>query len=152
MKPVLFAVLALGLSPAVAGMACAGDDKRDDAKRLEGTWVIDPDTYKNEKVKGVVKELSAVRVIFAGNTVTFKHPPGNEERGTFRLGPSNNPKQIDLFGEHGNLQAQGLYELEKDSLKLCWDRQFKTRGRPTKFVPGKDGAEPFLLVLIREKK
>jgi hypothetical protein len=52
------------------------------------------------------------------------------------------PKQIDLLGDLGPLQAQGIYELEKDRLKLCWDRQFKTRGRPTRFANGKDGLRP----------
>jgi uncharacterized protein (TIGR03067 family) len=104
------------------------------------------------KDKEIVKELAAVRVVFAGDRCTFEHPPGNEEKGTFRLRPSKKPKQIDLLGERGPLQAQGIYELEKDRLKLCWDRQFKTRGRPTRFANGKDGQDPFLLVLVRQKQ
>jgi uncharacterized protein (TIGR03067 family) len=129
-----------------------GDDKGDDTKRLAGTWIIDPVTYKDAKDKDLRNELAAVRVIFEGDSLTLMHPPGNEEKGPFQLNPSTAPKQIDLFGDMGKLQAQGIYELEKDHLKLCWDRQFKTRGRPTKFAHGKDGDEPFLLVLVREQK
>jgi uncharacterized protein (TIGR03067 family) len=96
--------------------------------------------------------MKAVRFVIEGDSFTFKHPPGNEEKGSYRLDPSKKPKQIDLLGDMGTVQAQGIYELEKDHLKLCWDRQFKTQGRPTKFVGAKEGNDPFLLVLIREKK
>jgi uncharacterized protein (TIGR03067 family) len=49
-------------------------------------------------------------------------------------------------------KAEGIYELGKDRLKLCWTKKLKTRGRPTKFAHAKEGNDPFLLVLIREKK
>jgi uncharacterized protein (TIGR03067 family) len=130
----------------------AADDKEDDKKSIQGTWVVDPEVYKNVKDKEVVKEMKAVRVVIGDGSFTFKHPPGNEEKGSLRLNPSKKPKEIDLLGEQGEVKAQGIYELEKDSLKLCWDREFKTRGRPTKFAQGKEGNEPFLLVLIREKE
>jgi len=58
---------------------------------------------------GRVVGLKAVRVIFDGNSVTFKHPPGNEEKGPFRLNPTKKPKQID-FGD----AARGIYELKED--------------------------------------
>jgi uncharacterized protein (TIGR03067 family) len=146
---------ALGLllfSVATSAIAPGADDKPDDTKRLQGAWVIDPDTYKNEKDKELVKEAKAVRVIFEGDSFTIKHPPGNEEQGRFRLDPGKKPKTIDLLGKMGELLAEGIYELEGDNLKVCWDRQYKTRGRPGKFARGKDGDEPLLLVLKREKK
>ena len=145
-------IIAFGLTAATATPGPAGEDTGEDWKLLQGPWVIDPSTYKDEKDKDTRKELAAVRVTFAGDRFTLEHPPGNEEKGTFRLGPSKTPKQIDLLGELGPLQAQGIYELGKDRLKLCWDRQFKARGRPTRFANGKDGEGPFLLVLVREKQ
>jgi uncharacterized protein (TIGR03067 family) len=153
MRPAFCALfITFGLTAAAATPAPAGEDKEEDWKLLQGIWVIDPRTYQDEKDKDIVKELAAVRVTFAGDRCTFAHPPGNEEKGTFRLGPSQRPKQIDLLGESGPLQAQGIYELGKGRLKLCWDRQFKTRGRPTRFANGKDGEGPFLLVLVRAKQ
>jgi uncharacterized protein (TIGR03067 family) len=152
MRLVSFGALAFGLALAAVGVLHAADDKGEDWKRLQGPWVIDPSTYKDEKDKEVVKQLAAVRVTFAGDRLILEHPPGNEDKGTFRLAPSKKPKEIDLLGELGPLQAQGIYELEKDRLKLCWDRQFKKRGRPTRFANGKDGAGPILLVLVREKQ
>jgi uncharacterized protein (TIGR03067 family) len=135
-----------------AAVPVPADDKDDDAKGLQGVWVVDPATYKDVKDEGVLKEMKAIRIIIENNSFTMKHPPANEEKGTYRFDMSKKPKQIDLYGDTGQLQAQGIYELEKDRLKLCWDRQFKTRGRPTKFAAGMNGEDPFLIVLVREKK
>jgi uncharacterized protein (TIGR03067 family) len=134
------------------GVAVPAADKDDDAKSMQGTWVVDPDVYKDVKDKDLIKAMKAVRVVIDGDSFTFSHPPGNEEKGTFRLDPSKKLKQIDFLSDMGTLQAQGIYELEKGRLKLCWDRQFKKRGRPTKFAHAEEGNDPFLLVLIRETK
>jgi uncharacterized protein (TIGR03067 family) len=146
---ILVVGLTFALSLGVAGVVPAADEKGD-AKRIQGTWVVDPAVYKGVKDKEVVKEMKAVRVIFAGDSFTLKHPPGNEEKGRFRLDESKSPKQVDLTTRFG--KAQGIYELGKGNLKLCWTREFKTRGRPTRFAHAKKGNDPFLLVLIREKK
>jgi uncharacterized protein (TIGR03067 family) len=159
---VLSIVSALGLCLLAAAVS-TGEDKEDDAKRLQGTWVIDPASYKDEKDKDLREELALVRVIFDGKSLTFKHPARyeengkkgiemKEERGPFRLDGSKNPKQIDLLNKDVGVQAQGIYELDGDKLKLCWDRGFKKSGRPKKFAAGGKDTEPFLLVLVREKK
>jgi uncharacterized protein (TIGR03067 family) len=150
MRRILFAGLTLTLSLGVARVAPAGGEKDDDAKLIQGTWVVDPAVYKDVKDEQVVKEMKAVRVIFVGDSVTIKHPPGNEEKAVFRLDASKKPKQVDLTNRLG--KAEGIYELGKDSLKLCWTREYKTRGRPTEFAHAKEGNDPFLLFLIREKK
>jgi uncharacterized protein (TIGR03067 family) len=144
-----FVGLTFTLVLGVVSMTPAADEA-DDAKLIQGTWVVDPAVYKDVKDKEVIKEMKAVRVIFAGDSFTMKHPPGNEEKGAFRLDPSRKPKQIDLTNRLG--KAQGIYELGQDRLKLCWTREFEKRGRPTKFAHAKEGNDPFLLVLIREKK
>ena len=94
--------------------------------------------------------MKAVRVIFVGDSFTMKHPPGNTEKGSFQLDTAKKPKQIDFTTRDG--KAEGIYELGKDSLKLCWTKESKSRGRPTKFARAEEGNDPFLLVLIREKK
>jgi uncharacterized protein (TIGR03067 family) len=141
----------------------AGKDKEDDAKHLQGAWMIDPASYKDEKNKDRREELALVRVVFDGESLTFKRPTRFEEngkkgieirdeRGPFRLDSPKSPKQIDLLNGQSGLHAQGIYELEGDKLKLCWDRGFKPRGRPKEFGAGRRDEEPFVLVLAREKK
>ena len=149
MRLLLFVGLTFTLVLGVVSMVPAGDET-DDAKLIQGTWVVDPAVYKDVKDEKVIKEMKAVRVIFAGDSFTMKHPPGNEEKGSFRLDASKKPKQIDFTTAIG--KAEGIYELGKDRLKLCWTKELKTRGRPTEFAHAKEGNDPFLLVLIREKK
>ena len=152
MRLSLFTASVVALYLTVPAAIPAGGGMADDVKQLQGTWVIDPATYKDIKDAGALKDMKAVRVIFVGKQVTFKHPPGNEERGPFLIDSSKTPKEIDLLGPMGNPQAQGIYELEKGKLKLCWDREFKKRGRPSRFVVDKNSDEPFLLVLVRIEK
>jgi uncharacterized protein (TIGR03067 family) len=77
----------------------------------------------------------------------LKHPPANQEKGGFRLDPTKKPKQIDMSDA-----ARGIYELEGDTLKLCWDQRATTNGRPTKFAHDKDKDTVHYFVLKREKK
>ncbi len=130
----------------LAGISFAADDTGD-VKRLQGTWVVDPAMYKDVKDHEAVKALKAIRVVFQGDSVTFKHPPGNEETGPFRLDPTRTPKQIDLIDA-----ARGIYELRGNSLKLCWDQRGKANGRPTKFAHDKAKETVHYLLLKREKK
>ena len=146
MRVLSLAVMAIGL-PLAAPAALAGDDKGDDAKRLQGTWVIDPATYKDEKDPEIVKQMKAVQIIFDGDTLTVRRPPGNEEKGGFALDPSKEPKQIDLSDN-----AKGIYELDGDTLKLCWDADAKANGRPAKFAADRAKDRVINLVLIREAK
>jgi uncharacterized protein (TIGR03067 family) len=149
MRLLLFVGLTFTLVLAAVRVVPARDGT-DDAKRIQGSWVVDPAVYKDVQDEEVVKEMKAVRIIFAGDAFTMKHPPGNEEKGVFRLDASKEPKQIDLTSRIG--KAQGIYELGKDRLTLCWTKEDEARGRPTKFASAKEGNDPFLLVLIREKE
>jgi uncharacterized protein (TIGR03067 family) len=145
-----FALVAFVLWLTVTASIPADDDK-DDAKRIQGTWVVDPATYaevKDEKdLKEVLKDSQAIRIIFEGDTFTMKHPPANEEKASFRLDSTKKPKEVD-FGEG----AKGIYELKGDTLKVCWDQQAKTNGRPTSFSLRQEKDSVHYFVLKREKK
>ncbi len=135
----------LGLSLAVPTAALA-KPKDEDTKRLQGTWIVDPVMYKDVKDPEAIMALKAVRIIFDGNSVTFKHPPGNEEKGPFRLNPMKKPKQIDFSDA-----ARGIYELREDTLKLCWDQQAKKNSRPTQFAHDKAKSSVHYLILKRAR-
>jgi uncharacterized protein (TIGR03067 family) len=144
-------VLACGLSLATGVLAPAGDDKDDDMRRIQGTRAIHPAMYKHVADKKAIESLIALsssqRVIFDGNSVTFHSPPGNDQEGRFRLDSTKKPKQFDLSDEE-----KGIYELEGDTLKLCWDHEAKTNGRPTKFAHDEDKDSVHYLFLKRAKK
>jgi uncharacterized protein (TIGR03067 family) len=146
-----FALVACTFCLAMDASRLRGGDTDDDGKRIQGTWVVDPATFaevKDEEArKEALKESRAVRITFQGDTFTMKHPPANEEKVRFRLDPSKKPKEID-FGQG----ARGIYELEGETLKLCWDQQGKANGRPTKFSLRQKNDSVHYFVLKREKK
>jgi uncharacterized protein (TIGR03067 family) len=161
MRDLKFVAIILPVALATATLALAGDDKPDDAKQLQGTWAIDPATYKDEKDKDMREELAKLRMVFDGDTLTIKELIHFEEngkkktefkelKGPFHLDQTKNPKHIDLLGEN-EPQGQGIYELDKDKLTLCWAKDFRHRGRPEKFTDEKN-RDIILMVLIREKK
>src|SRR5215831_9510837 len=97
MRLVFLILSALGLSLLAAAVS-AGEDKEDDTKRLKGTWVIDPASYKDEKDKDRREELVLVRVIFDGESLAFKHPTRYEENGK---------KGIEIKEERGPFRLDG---------------------------------------------
>src|SRR5262249_24036220 len=60
MRSATFVKIASLLWLAFATPVPAADDKEDDKKSIQGTWVVDPEVYKNVKDKEVVKEMKAV--------------------------------------------------------------------------------------------
>jgi uncharacterized protein (TIGR03067 family) len=150
MRFLSFGLLAGVFSLAII-MSSPGAGGKTDDKLIQGTWVVDPGTYaevKDEKArKEALQASKSVRIIFDGERCIMKHPPGNEEQVFFRLDSTKKPKQID-FGEG----AKGVYELEGDTLKLCWDQQAKTNGRPTKFSLRQEKDSVNYFILKREKK
>ena len=152
MRPLLFVALTFTLVVGVVSMVPAVG-QTDDAKLIQGTWVVDPNAYKDVKDQEVVKEMKAVRVVFKGDSCTFKHPPGIEEKGSFRLDPSKKPKQIDispLDGKEKGKTIRGVYELDGDKLTLHVAYPDSTE-RPTD-LESKEGAMTMSFVLERVKK
>ncbi len=140
-------LLAALLVTAVSGRALTQEGSGDDARRLQGTWQVDPAMYRDVKDPDVLKSVKAVRVIFAGKTATFRHPPGNEEKVLFHLDPTKKPKQID-FSEG----AKGIYELDGDTLKLCWTKEAKTQGRPKAFPTEKKADLDLQFYILKRAK
>lgn len=92
-------------------LAPAGDDKDDDTKRIQGTWIVDPATYKDVKdlevLKEVLKAAESDRFIFAGDTFTLKHPRERGE-GFLPFGPDQEAEANRLRrGGEGHLRVGG---------------------------------------------
>jgi uncharacterized protein (TIGR03067 family) len=77
---------------------------------------------------------------------------------TFRIDASKKPKTIDFIAKYGTgatervLHWYGIYELNEDSLKLCWKNltENPNKVRPAGFET-KAGDDTALLVFVREK-
>lgn len=131
----------------VAAPAPPEKEKKDEDK-IQGTWIV----VSVEDGGRADADKVGVKLVFEGDMVTIKDPK-HEEKAKIKLDPAKKPKTIDITpGEKGAPAkvVQGIYELNKDELKICF-----TRGgggaRPTEFV-SKAGSDVSLIVLKREKK
>jgi uncharacterized protein (TIGR03067 family) len=157
MLPRFPSALAIALLCAGATLLPAAQDKGDQAKgksnadQLQGTWnfvLREEDGTKLPRVKGGDFQTITFQgdkfEVKQGNTVVFA--------GTHKLDPAKNPKTIDLTvtGGDGKGTVQlGIYELQGDTLKACFDP--KGKKRPAEFATT-TGSGTFLTTLQRELK
>jgi uncharacterized protein (TIGR03067 family) len=118
MKTTLLAFLAAGLL--FAADEAPNEKVKKEIDALQGTWrgvsaqdegkALDEDTAKK------------MEIIIKGDKYTFKVAGEEQEQGSIKLDPAAKPKTIDLKitsgMDKGKSQA-GVYELEKDTLKIC---------------------------------
>ena len=136
------------------GLQIAADQPSDDAikkemKKLDGTWVVqsvvrDP----REKGEGEGKDL---RIIISGVNAVVKAAGEDKTLGkaAIKIDPTKKPKTIDITGEGEMAAVLGIYELERDTLRVCWGPSEKMQ-RPTQLT-SKPGSGQSLVVLKRGK-
>ncbi|MBI2807673.1 MAG: TIGR03067 domain-containing protein [Planctomycetes bacterium] len=123
----------------------------DDAKKLQGTWVVvdliaygkkvDPKNYKGTKFV-ITKDKVAIV------------PPNDKidefvkRTYNFKINSAKKPAEIDLVGLTGKTKVTslGIYELNGDTLRWCQSDATKASARPTMFTsPEKSGIYLFTL-------
>lgn len=134
------------LAPVLMVAASAGgQDKKSDNDIFQGKWKIvswnslDPEAFESW------------RFVFTKDKYEFI-AGDNSEEGIFKLDSAVKPKKIDLAIKTGNDEGKaqvGIYQFEKDKLKVCFARAGET-DRPKEFATQDDPAT-FVIVLEREK-
>ena len=126
------------------------DTAREELKKLQGTWqVASIETRQKARPEG---EVSGLKLVIEGDSSTFEKD-GKPVVGTWKLSidPGKKPKTIDIAvtgapeDPRGTFTILGIYELDGDSLRICWDGP----KRPTEFKTTPEGGE--LWVLKRDK-
>jgi RNA polymerase sigma factor (sigma-70 family) len=117
-------------------------DREAGAAGLEGTWEVTRfvDQRRDMLAKLGGDRVEAVRIIIRGDRLAFRmRLAGQQEKpgGEFavRLDPSRRPKAIDLIalkGPHEGEPLRGIYEVDGDTLLLCF-RRTPSQARPTEF-------------------
>src|SRR5262245_31692279 len=138
---------ALGWSGALA------DDKADvekEAKKFQGTWTIESSMTGGMEIPA--DQLKGFIVIFEGDQHTLKSGDKVFQVGTQKIDPSKSPKTIDVTMTEGPEKGTvmlGIYQIDGDTLKVCFDPTGKKR--PTEFK-SESGSQNFVNVHKRVKK
>jgi uncharacterized protein (TIGR03067 family) len=124
----------------LAGLARA-EAADPDLEKLQGKWVVESFHYNGnvvERMNGAIRE-------FSKDTYTLTPKEGEAISGTVKsVDSTKTPKEIDL--DVNNQTLKGIYQLDGDTLKLCYN--LITRQRPTEFASKPDTG----LVLVVHKR
>ena len=97
-------------------------------------------------------DLKGLTVTFAGDKYTVKKGDEVIQVGTQKLDPSKSPKAIDVKVTEGLNKGAvmlGIYEINGDTLKVCFDAEGKKRPTQFKSAPA---SKTFVNVHKRLKK
>jgi uncharacterized protein (TIGR03067 family) len=135
------ASLAFALTP---GLAHADDPPAKGAKELEGMWKL-----VSVEVEGTATDPigGPVKWVIKDNKVLY----GGAEIATLTVDSTTSPRIIDLKFKDPEKVYEGIYSVEKSTLKICLNRQADgTKDRPS-VLSTKDQSEWRLLVFEQEK-
>jgi len=141
-----------GVAALVLVAADDSDEAKKDIERFQGAWVFESVEIEGQPAPaGALKES---KLTIDGKKFTMKE--GDEiSHGTFTIDASKKPKTIDgtfTDGPEKGKTILGIYELEGDTYKACFNVAGKDRKeRPTKFE-SKKGSGFVVEVLKRVKK
>ena len=146
----LFCALGLVVS---GGTGTRADDKADvekELKKFQGAWTFESSETGGKKLP--IDDLKGLILTFEGDKHTVKKGDEVIQVGTQKLDPSKSPKTIDVTmaeGPNKGMVMLGIYEIDADTLKVCFDAQGKKRPTEFKSAPG---SENFVNVHKRVKK
>jgi uncharacterized protein (TIGR03067 family) len=131
MKRISFITLVFAVSLAAFAAAPA-----DDAKAVQGTWrptkaVLGGQPMPDAVVKSISLKLDNGKYeVFVGDS---------PDRGTYTLDPAGEPKGMSITGTEGPNRGKtfpAIYELDGDTLRICYDLSGAKRPAEFKSVAG----------------
>ena len=127
-------VLALVLS--FSSVAWSGDSKDEDA--IQGTWLASTAEFGGQKFPDEVRKSIKLVIKDGKYTVTV----GKElDKGTSKLVTSAKPKAMDIMGTDGPNKGKtmlAIYELNGDTLRVCYDVSGMKRPRSSRRRPARN--------------
>ena len=128
--------------------AVRGQDAADERKLLQGTWL--PTAAEVSENPFGEATLKIMKLVVEGDK--YNATVGiSVDLGTIRIDPAAKPKTMDIIGTEGPNKGKtflAIYELNGDTLRICYDLTGKVR--PTEFKTRK-GEALFLATYKRSK-
>lgn len=141
------------LAMVLGSSAARADNKAEiekELKKFQGAWTFE--SVETAGKKESADELKGMTLTFEGAKHTVKKGDEVIQVGTQKIDPSKSPKTIDVTmtdGPSKGMVMLGIYEIDGDTLKVCFD--FEGKKRPTEFK-SPAGSPTFLNVHKRAKK
>lgn len=126
MKHLLFLLLAVG-----ATLRAFAADPSDDAKAIQGSWKPATAELAGQPLPETVLAIISLKLDHGKYEVYVGDAP---DKGTYTLDSGATPKAITVIGTDGPNQGQtfpAIYELQGDTLRICYD--LSGAKRPTEF-------------------
>lgn len=105
----------------------------DDLAKLQGTWQLVAMETEGHEVPP--EELKSRTAQYEGNRLTLRSGTDIRRRGIVTLAPSRKPRAMNTWDQDGPYEDQtvpGIYDLDGDTLKICFARPGERR--PEKFT------------------
>jgi uncharacterized protein (TIGR03067 family) len=128
-------------------LACAPADRLSDEQKKELRQFVGLWEYKEVIREGKPRDAKALEdltIEFAENgCFMIKHKNGVVGLGRITIDPTKSPKQVDMtYSERGEFdgklrgvtEVEGIYEIDKNSLRFCFNRDGAKHPRPTTFA------------------
>ena len=132
----------------MAGEPSKQDAMTKDAVAIQGAWKVV--ALEADGKQAPPELLTALKITFKGETLTFSPGEPGFSNYTYKLDPSVKPASFDMThadGSHKGETQKGVYSLDGDHLKICIG---KADTRPTDFTTV-SGSGHGLYTLEREK-
>ena len=126
-----------------------GDPATTDLDKLQGTWEMV--SMETEGHDVAAEDFKAWTAVYERNHVTLRDGDRVRRRGIVTLDPTRKPKAINTWDQDGPYEDQtvpGIYEVDGDTLKLCFARPGQER--PKEFTT-KSGTAFLVCVYKRHK-
>jgi uncharacterized protein (TIGR03067 family) len=123
------------------------DAAKTDRDRMQGTWAVESAAKRGEALPK--EKADRIKVIITADKIAIQdEDQGRSEEALFTLLPGKDPPAIDLTPSGTDRKAEGIYQLDGDTLKLCWSKP--GGARPADFTTSREDNR-ILLVLRRAK-
>jgi len=125
---------------ASGGSGTPADDKAElekEARKFQGAWTFESSVTGGDELPA--DHLKMFVLTLEGDKHTVKNGDEVIQVGTQKLDPSKSPKTIDVtmfVGPHKGTVMLGIYEIDGDTLKVCFDPEGNTRPTEFKRPPG----------------
>ena len=140
MKARLLIMAVVGLF--LAAVACKADDAKKELEKWQGTWTLVGAEEKGQRTSD--EDLKKVPVTLTSKDDKFTIKFGDQMmEGTFKIYPDKKPKAYDAKGtdpEGKTHESIGIYEIDGDTLKVCFVQADKERPKEFKTEAASDAA------------